>query len=138
MWNGLPTRRWALEVAIGAGVAGARSLSCMKHVGLNVAADPLFTAAYNGVNGGVVVVVADDIGCHSSQNEQDSRFYARSAGVPMLEPSTSQECKDFMKLAYELSEAYDEPVIVRYQHADLPFPRYCGTGGPQRGASSGI
>lgn len=108
-----PNEKVALEVAIGAGVAGARSLSCMKHVGLNVAADPLFTAAYNGVNGGVVVVVADDFGCHSSQNEQDSRFYARSAGVPMLEPSTSQECKDFMKLAYELSEAYDELVIVR-------------------------
>ena len=79
-----PNEKVALEVAIGAGVAGARSLSCMKHVGLNVAADPLITAAYNGVNGGVVVVVADDFGCHSSQNEQDSRFYDRSAGVPML------------------------------------------------------
>ena len=102
-----------VEVAAGASVAGARSLSCMKHVGLNVAADPLFTAAYTGVNGGMVLVVADDNGCHSSQNEQDTRYYARSAGVPCLEPASAPECKDFMKLAYELSEQYDEPVIIR-------------------------
>ena len=102
-----------VEVVMGASVAGARAMSTMKHVGLNVAADPLFTAAYTGVNGGAVLVVADDMGCHSSQNEQDSRFYARSAGVPMLEPSTAQECKDFTKLAFDLSEEYDEPVLVR-------------------------
>lgn len=102
-----------LEVAIGAEVAGGRALSCMKHVGLNVAADPLFTAACTGVNAGLVIVVADDNGCHSSQNEQDSRFYAMSAGVPMLEPSSSQECKDFTKLAYQISEEYDEPVLLR-------------------------
>ena len=102
-----------VEVAIGAEVAGARALSCMKHVGLNVAADPLFTAACTGVNAGLVIVVADDNGCHSSQNEQDSRLYAMSAGVPMLEPSSSQECKEFTKLAYEISEKYDEPVLLR-------------------------
>src|SRR5690606_23123907 len=82
-------------------------------VGLNVAADPLFTASYAGVNGGLVIVVADDPGMHSSQNEQDSRFYAKSAHVPMLEPSDSQEAKDYIKLAFELSESYDTPVIVR-------------------------
>ncbi len=103
----------SVEVAAGAGLGGARALSCMKHVGLNVAADPLFTLAYIGVNAGVVLVVADDTGCHSSQNEQDSRYYARAAGVPMLEPASAQECKDFMKLAYELSEEYDEPVLMR-------------------------
>lgn len=108
-----PNEKVGVEVAVGASVAGARSLSCMKHVGLNVAADPLYTAAYTGVNGGMVIVVADDMGCHSSQNEQDSRFYARGAGVPMLEPASSQECKEFMKLAYDLSEQFDEPVLVR-------------------------
>jgi len=108
-----PNEKVAVETAIGAGIAGARSMSCMKHVGLNVAADPLFTAAYNGVTGGVVLVVADDMGCHSSQNEQDSRFYARSAGVPMLEPADSQEAKDFTKLGYEISEKFDEPVLLR-------------------------
>ncbi|MCE2604055.1 hypothetical protein LH384_33750, partial [Pseudomonas aeruginosa] len=76
----------------------------MKHVGLNVAADPFFTAAYTGVTGGLVVLVADDNGCHSSQNEQDSRYHGRGAGVPILEPANAQECKDFMKYAYELSE----------------------------------
>lgn len=102
-----------VEVIAGASLAGVRALSCMKHVGLNVAADPLFTAAYTGVNAGMVLVVADDTGCHSSQNEQDSRYYARAAGVPMLEPASAQECKDFMKLAFALSESYDEPVLVR-------------------------
>ncbi len=108
-----PNEKVALEVAIGASLAGARALCCMKHVGLNVAADPLFTAAYTGVNGGLVIIVADDPGMHSSQNEQDSRFYARSAHVPMLEPSDSGEAKAFVKLAFELSEQYDTPVLVR-------------------------
>jgi len=108
-----PNEKVAAEVAFGAAMAGARSMTCMKHVGVNVAADPLFTAAYTGVNGGMVFVCADDPAMHSSQNEQDSRFYARSAHVPMLEPSDSQECKDFTKLAFELSEAYDTPVFVR-------------------------
>ena len=102
-----------LEVAIGACVAGVRAMSCMKHVGMNVAADPLFTASYIGVNGGLVVVTADDPGMHSSQNEQDSRNYARAAKFPMLEPSNSQECKDFMIAAFELSERFDTPVGVR-------------------------
>lgn len=108
-----PNEKVAAEVAIGAGIAGSRALSAMKHVGLNVAADPFFTVAYTGVNGGIVFIVADDNGCHSSQNEQDSRFYARSAGVPMLEPSSAQECKDMVKLAFEYSEAYDTPVLIR-------------------------
>lgn len=108
-----PNEKVAAEVVIGAGIAGARALSSMKHVGLNVAADPFFTVAYTGVNGGIVFIVADDNGCHSSQNEQDSRFYARSAGVPMLEPASAQECKDFVKLAFEYSEKYDTPVLIR-------------------------
>jgi indolepyruvate ferredoxin oxidoreductase alpha subunit len=108
-----PNEKVALEVAIGAAISGARSICSMKHVGLNVAADPLFTVSYTGVNGGLVVVVADDPGMHSSQNEQDSRFYARSSQTPMLEPSDSQECKDYVKLAFEISEHYDTPVLVR-------------------------
>lgn len=108
-----PNEKVALEVAVGASVGGARALSCMKHVGLNVAADPLFTASYTGVNGGLVVLVADDPGMHSSQNEQDSRFYARSAHLPMLEPSDSKEAKEFMAFAYDLSEKYDTPVLMR-------------------------
>ncbi len=108
-----PNEKVALEVAIGASVAGVRSLSCMKHVGLNVASDPLYTFAYTGVNGGSVIVVADDPGLASSQNEQDTRMIARSAHVPVLEPSDSQEAKDFVKLAFELSEKYDTPVILR-------------------------
>lgn len=108
-----PNEKVALEVAYGASVAGARAMACMKHVGLNVAADPLFTAAYTGVGAGLVVVVADDPGMHSSQNEQDSRFYARSAHVPMLEPADSQEAKEYTKLAYEISERYDTPVLLR-------------------------
>lgn len=108
-----PNEKVALEVAVGASVGGARSLCCMKHVGLNVAADPLFTAAYTGVNGGLVVIVADDPGMHSSQNEQDSRFYARAANIPMLEPSDSREALDFVKTAYDLSEKYDTPVLIR-------------------------
>jgi len=108
-----PNEKVALEVAAGAAIAGARSICSMKHVGLNVAADPLFTASYTGVNGGLVVVVADDPGMHSSQNEQDSRFYARASKIPMLEPAASQECKDFVKQAFELSEQFDTPVLVR-------------------------
>ena len=92
-----PNEKVALEVSIGASFHGARAMCCMKHVGLNVAADPLFTASYTGVNGGLVIVVADDPGMHSSQNEQDSRFYARAAHLPMLEVSDSQECKDMVK-----------------------------------------
>ena len=108
-----PNEKVAVEVAVGASIAGARAMACMKHVGVNVAADPLFTAAYTGVNGGLVIVAADDPGMHSSQNEQDSRFYARAAHIPMLEPSDSQEAKDFTKLAFELSEKYDTPVFIR-------------------------
>jgi indolepyruvate ferredoxin oxidoreductase alpha subunit len=103
----------AAEVAIGASISGVRSLACMKHVGLNVAADPLYTFAYTGVNGGSVFVVADDPGMASSQNEQDTRMIGRAAHVPVLEPSDSQEAKDFVKYAYELSEKYDTPVILR-------------------------
>lgn len=108
-----PNEKVALEVAIGASMGGARTMCCMKHVGVNVAADPLFTAAYTGVNGGLVLVVADDPGMHSSQNEQDSRYYARSAHVPMLEPANSAECLEYTKRAFELSEAYDTPVFLR-------------------------
>ena len=108
-----PNEKVALEVAIGASFAGARAVCCMKHVGVNVAADPLFTVSYTGVNGGLVIIVADDPGMHSSQNEQDSRFYARSAHVPMLEPADSNEAREFVKLAFELSEKYDTPVMVR-------------------------
>ena len=103
----------AMEVAYGAALGGVRAMTCMKHVGLNVAADPFFTAAYTGVNAGLVAVVADDPFMFSSQNEQDSRLYARSAHVPVLEPSDAQECKDFMKLAFDLSEEYDTPVLLR-------------------------
>ncbi len=108
-----PNEKVATEVAVGASIAGVRSMACMKHVGVNVAADPLFTAAYTGVNGGMVMVAADDPGMHSSQNEQDSRFYARAAHVPMLEPSDSAEAKEFTKLAFKLSEEYDTPVFIR-------------------------
>lgn len=108
-----PNEKVAMESALGASLAGARSFCAMKHVGLNVAADPLFTASYTGVNAGMVVVVADDPGMHSSQNEQDSRHYAVAAKLPMVEPSDSQECKDFAKLAFELSERFDTPVLLR-------------------------
>ena len=103
----------ALEVAIGAAISGARSLVTMKHVGLNVAADPLFTASYIGVKAGLVIACADDPNMHSSQNEQDSRNYAFAAKVPMVEPSDSQEAKDFTARAFRLSEQYDTPVILR-------------------------
>ena len=108
-----PNEKVALEVAIGASVGGARSLCAMKHVGLNVAADPLFTVSYTGVNAGLVIAVADDPSMHSSQNEQDSRNYAKAAKIPMVEPSDSRECKEFIKYAYELSEKYDTPMLFR-------------------------
>ena len=108
-----PNEKVGVETAMGASVGGARALSTMKHVGLNVAADPFYTAACTGVNGGFVVLSADDNGCHSSQNEQDSRFHGRSAGVPVLEPSDAQECKDYIKLAYDISEKYDTVVLLR-------------------------
>ena len=108
-----PNEKVAMEAAIGASIAGARSFCGMKHVGLNVAADPLYTASYSGVNAGMVIAVADDQGMHSSQNEQDSRHHAIASKVPMLEPSDSQECRDFVMEAFELSEKFDAPVIVR-------------------------
>lgn len=108
-----PNEKVALEVAIGGSIAGARTLAAMKHVGLNVAADPFFTYAYTGVNGGFVLVTADDPGMHSSQNEQDNRYYAKFAKVPMLEPSNSQEAKEFVKEAYKISEEFDVPMLLR-------------------------
>lgn len=108
-----PNEKVAMEVASGASFGGARSFCGMKHVGLNVAADPLFTMSYIGVNGGMVIGVADDPGMHSSQNEQDSRHYARASKTPMLEPADSAECRDFAKLAYDLSEQFDVPFILR-------------------------
>ena len=108
-----PNEKVACEVAYGASLAGARSACAMKHVGLNVAADPLFTLSYTGVNGGMVICVADDPAMHSSQNEQDSRHYAIAAKVPMLEPSDSAEAYEFAKSAFELSEKFDTPVILR-------------------------
>ncbi|MDO4615320.1 MAG: indolepyruvate ferredoxin oxidoreductase subunit alpha [Lachnospiraceae bacterium] len=108
-----PNEKVATEVAFGASVAGVRSFACMKMVGFNVAADPVYSMAYTGVNGGMVITVADDPGLYSSQNEQDTRAVARAAQVPVLEPSDSQEAKDFTKLAYEISEKYDKPVVLR-------------------------
>ncbi|MDD7184478.1 MAG: indolepyruvate ferredoxin oxidoreductase subunit alpha [Oscillospiraceae bacterium] len=108
-----PNEKVAVETAIGASIAGARSFSAMKHVGLNVAADPLYTISYSGVNGGLVIAVADDPGMHSSQNEQDSRHHAIASKVMMIEPSNSSECKEFAKTAFDLSEQFDTPVIVR-------------------------
>ncbi len=108
-----PNEKVAMETAFGASLRGKRSACCMKHVGLNVAADPLFTMSYTGVNAGMVICVADDPGMHSSQNEQDSRHYAVAAKVPMLEPSDSQEALDFAKVAYEISEQFDTPVFIK-------------------------
>ena len=108
-----PNEKVAMEVAFGASLAGKRSFCGMKHVGLNVAADPLYTASYTGVNGGMVICVADDAGMHSSQNEQDSRHHAIASKVPMLEPSDSAEALDFAKRAFELSEEFDTPVIMK-------------------------
>lgn len=108
-----PNEKVAAEVAIGASVAGTRAMACMKHVGFNVAADPVYTVSYMGVNGGLVFVVADDPGLYSSQNEQDTRMVARAAQVPVIEPSDSKEAKEFMKVAFELSEKYDRPFVFR-------------------------
>ncbi|MDR3364415.1 MAG: indolepyruvate ferredoxin oxidoreductase subunit alpha [Clostridiales Family XIII bacterium] len=108
-----PNEKVAAEAAYGASMAGARSLAAMKHVGLNVAADPLFTAAYNGVGAGFIIVSADDPGMHSSQNEQDNRHYAKAAKIPMLEPADSAECKDFVAEAFRISETFDTPVLLR-------------------------
>ena len=108
-----PNEKVAAEVAIGASIGGARAMSCMKHVGLNVMADPVFTVSYIGANGGLVFCVADDPGMHSSQNEQDSRHYAKASKIAMLEPADSSECKEFTKLAYDMSEKYDTPMFIR-------------------------
>ena len=108
-----PNEKVATEVAIGASVVGVRAMSCMKHVGFNVAADPAYTVSYMGVNGGLVIVVADDPGLYSSQNEQDTRMVARAAQLPVLEPSDSSEAKEFMKLAFDLSEKFDRPFVFR-------------------------
>lgn len=108
-----PNEKVAAEVAIGASISGVRAMACMKHVGLNVASDPLYTVSYMGVNGGLVLVVADDPGLYSSQNEQDTRMVARAAQVPVLEPSDSMEAKEFMKEAFKISEQFDRPVILR-------------------------
>ena len=108
-----PNEKVALEVGFGASLGGARTLVAMKHVGLNVAADPFMTLSYTGVGGGLVLVSADDPGMHSSQNEQDNRYYARMAHIPLLEPSDSQECKDYTGLALKISEEFDTPVMLR-------------------------
>lgn len=108
-----PNEKVATEVAYGASIAGARSMCAMKHVGLNVASDPMFTAAYLGVNGGFVIITADDPSMHSSQNEQDNRWYAKHAKLPLIEPADSQECKDFMAAAFDISERFDVPVLFR-------------------------
>ena len=108
-----PNEKVAAEVAIGSAIAGGRAMTCCKHVGLNVMADPVFTASYIGVNGGLVICVADDPGMHSSQNEQDSRHYARASKIPMLEPYDSETCKEYTKKAFALSEKYDTPVFIR-------------------------
>ncbi|MFW6366986.1 MAG: indolepyruvate ferredoxin oxidoreductase subunit alpha, partial [Spirochaetota bacterium] len=108
-----PNEKVALEVAAGASIAGARAMCAMKHVGLNVAADPLFTFSYTGVNGGLVIINADDPGAWSSQNEQDNRHYARASKLPMLEPSDPNEAKDYVREAFELSERFDRPFLVR-------------------------
>lgn len=119
-----PNEKVAVEVAAGAAVAGARAMACMKHVGMNVASDPFMTLAYTGIKGGLTIVVCDDPFAHSSQNEQDSRNWARFAKVPMLEPADSQECYDFTKVAFEMSEKFDTPVLVkgetRISHSDSP------------------
>ena len=119
-----PNEKVAVEVAHGASLAGGRAMACMKHVGLNVAADPFMTISYTGIKGGMVIVVADDPGQHSSQNEQDSRNWTRFAKVPMLEPADSQECKDYTRIAFDISERFDTPVLLRTEtrvsHCDSP------------------
>ncbi len=123
-----PNEKVAVESALGAAIGGARAFAAMKHVGLNVAADPLFTSSYTGVNAGFVIAVADDPGMHSSQNEQDSRHYAVSAKLPMLEPADSADCRDMASFAYELSERFDTPVLLRLStrvsHSQSALPLY--------------
>lgn len=138
-----PNEKVAMEAAFGASLSGHRSFCAMKHVGLNVAADPLFTASYTGVNGGMLIAVADDPGMHSSQNEQDSRHYAIAAKLPMLEPSDAEEALRFTKLGFELSEKFDTPVIIkmctriahsqsvvetsdRQEHSPVPYEKNIG------------
>ena len=108
-----PNEKVALEGALGSAISGVRAFCAMKHVGLNVAADPLFVTAYTGINAGLVIGVADDPGMHSSQNEQDSRHYAIAAKLPCLEPSDSSECLEFTKAAFDMAEKFDRPVIKR-------------------------
>ena len=108
-----PNEKVAYEVGVGASIGGGRALVTMKHVGLNVAADPFMTHAYTGVNAGFLIVSADDPQMHSSQNEQDNRYFAKFANIPMLEPSDSQESKDMVVTGYELSEIFDTPVLFR-------------------------
>ena len=131
-----PNEKVAMEVAFGASLAGKRSFCAMKHVGLNVAADPLFTVAYTGVNAGMVIAVADDPGMHSSQNEQDSRHYAIAAKLPMLEPADSAEALAFTRRAYEISEEFDTPVILkmctRVAHSQSIVETSPRTEGPER------
>ena len=115
-----PNEKVAVEVAIGASMGGVRALATMKHVGVNVAADPIFTVSYTGVRGGLVIVTADDPELHSSQNEQDNRHYAVAAKIPMLEPSDSFEAKEFTRLAFELSENVRHPRLPAHDHPDLP------------------
>jgi len=103
----------AVEVTIGAALAGEKAMAVMKHVGVNVAADPIFTVSYTGINGALVIITADDPSMHSSQNEQDNRNYARFAKIPMLEPADAQEAKEFIKLAFQISEQFDTPVFLR-------------------------
>ena len=110
-----PNEKVAFEVGMGSAFAGGRALVAMKHVGVNVAADPMFTLAYTGIRKGFVLISADDPGMHSSQNEQDNRNYARFAKIPLLEPSDSQEAKDFVKEAFRISEKYDVPVMKRIE-----------------------
>ena len=108
-----PNEKVAAEVAVGASIAGTRAMSCMKHVGFNVAADPAYSVSYMGVNGGLVIIVADDPGLYSSQNEQDTRMVARAAQLPVIEPSDSSEAKEYIKMAFELSEQFDRPIVYR-------------------------
>lgn len=128
----------ALETAIGASIGGVRALAAMKHVGLNVAADPLFTVAYTGVNGGLVIVSADDPSMHSSQNEQDNRHYARAAKICMLEPSDSQEAKNMVKAAFAISEKFDVPVLLLLHDPRLPQQKHRGSEQAYRGAGQAV
>ena len=132
-----PNEKVALEVGLGVAFAGGRTLVTMKHVGVNVAADPLFTAAYTGVSGGLVLVSADDPGLASSQNEQDNRNYARAAGVPMLEPSDSQEAYDFTFQAIEISEKWHIPVMLRMTTRVCHSRTVCYASGKWRGRGQG-